>query len=34
VVELAGPLRRITPDEDERFEFMLNVLVDGLAAQR
>jgi AcrR family transcriptional regulator len=34
VVELAGPLTRITPDEDERFEFMLNVLVDGLAAQR
>jgi AcrR family transcriptional regulator len=34
LVELAGPLTRVAPDEDERFEFMLNVLVDGLAAQR
>ncbi len=31
---LAGPLTRVSPDEDERFEFMLNVIVDGLAAQR
>jgi AcrR family transcriptional regulator len=34
LVELAGPLTRVSPDEDERFEFMLNVIVDGLAAQR
>jgi AcrR family transcriptional regulator len=34
LVGLAGPLTRISPDEDERFEFMLNVIVDGLAAQR
>jgi AcrR family transcriptional regulator len=34
LVELAGPLTRFVPDEDERFEFMLNVLVAGLAAQR
>ena len=33
LVALAGPLTRVNPDEDERFEFMLNVLVDGLAAQ-
>jgi len=33
LVALAGPLTRTNPDEDERFEFMLNVLVDGLAAQ-
>ncbi|HWE82555.1 MAG TPA: TetR/AcrR family transcriptional regulator [Gaiellaceae bacterium] len=33
IVELAGPLTRISPDEDERFEFMLDVIVDGLAAQ-
>lgn len=34
LVELAGPLTRVAPDEDERFEFMLNVVVDGIAAQR
>ena len=34
LVELAGPLTRISPDQDERFEFMLKVIVDGLAAQR
>ena len=34
LVELAGPLTRVSPDENERFEFMLNVIVDGLAAQR
>jgi AcrR family transcriptional regulator len=34
LVELAGPLTRVSPDEDERFEFMLNVIVNGLAAQR
>jgi AcrR family transcriptional regulator len=34
LVGLAGPLTRVNPDEDERFEFMLNVIVDGLAAQR
>ncbi|HZP72467.1 MAG TPA: TetR/AcrR family transcriptional regulator [Gaiellaceae bacterium] len=34
IVELAGPLTRVAPDEDERFEFMLSVIVDGLAAQR
>jgi AcrR family transcriptional regulator len=34
LVELAGPLTRVSPDEDERFAFMLNVIVDGLAAQR
>jgi AcrR family transcriptional regulator len=34
LVELAGPLTRVSPDGDDRFEFMLNVLVDGLAAQR
>lgn len=34
LVELAGPLTHVSPDEDERFEFMLNVIVDGLAAQR
>jgi AcrR family transcriptional regulator len=33
LVELAGPLTRVSPDEDERFEFMLNVIVDGLCAQ-
>ncbi len=33
LVELAGPLTRVSPDENERFEFMLNVIVDGLAAQ-
>ncbi len=33
VVELAAPLTRFNPDEDERFEFMLNVIVSGLAAQ-
>ena len=27
LVELAGPLTRFSPDEDERFEFMLNVIV-------
>jgi AcrR family transcriptional regulator len=34
LVALAGPLTRMNPDENERFEFMLNVIVDGLAAQR
>lgn len=34
LVALAGPLTHVNPDEDERFEFMLNVIVDGLAAQR
>lgn len=34
LVKLAGPLTHVAPDEDERFEFMLNVLVDGLDAQR
>jgi AcrR family transcriptional regulator len=34
VVELAGPLTRFSPDEDERFEFMLSVIVSGLAAQK
>ena len=34
LVELAGPLTRVSPDQDERFEFMLKVIVDGLAAQR
>ena len=34
VVELAGPLTRFSPDEDERFDFMVNVIVSGLAAQK
>lgn len=34
LVALAGPLTRVAPDEDERFEFMLDVIVAGLAAQR
>jgi AcrR family transcriptional regulator len=33
LVALAGPMTRFSPDEDERFEFMLNVIVSGLAAQ-
>jgi AcrR family transcriptional regulator len=33
LVQLAGPLTRFVPHEDERFEFMLDVLVAGLAAQ-
>jgi len=34
LVALAGALTHVNPDQDERFEFMLNVIVDGLAAQR
>jgi hypothetical protein len=33
IVALAGPLTRFEPDEDDRFEFGLGVLVDGLAAR-
>jgi AcrR family transcriptional regulator len=34
MVELAEPLTHVSPDKDERFEFMLDVLIAGLAAQR
>jgi AcrR family transcriptional regulator len=34
VVELAGPLTHFEPETDSRFEFMLDVIVRGLAAQR
>lgn len=33
MVALAGPLTTFSPEDDDRFEFMLDVLISGLAAQ-